>query len=108
MLGAGCAHKELSDRRWAARERGVQNTVDVWRRGEADAPRRMNHTLGVADRQLDRDVRTTEAAPARIGGWIDYDTQRWMNNQPVYRRHLENQLRGRPERIEPHTIILFW
>ncbi|MBK8913219.1 MAG: hypothetical protein IPM64_01225 [Phycisphaerales bacterium] len=108
VLAAGCAQRELSDRRLAARERGVQNTLAVWKRGEADAPRRVDRTLGVAGQQLDRDVQKTEAAPARIGGWIDFDTQRWMNNQPVYRRHIENQLHGKPDEVEPHAIILFW
>lgn len=108
LLLAGCAERELSDRRIQAREGGVDNSLRVFGDYELKGEQRLATTFEVAERQLQRDVAVTAAAGERIGGWIDYDVKRWNANQATYRRHIENQIRGKPEAIERSAIWLFW
>lgn len=105
---AGCAHSEMARQRAHMREDGMANSARVFVRHEAEAPERMNRTLAAVDEKHRADVLATDENGRKIDGWLEFDRRRWDERQPEYRRHIENQLNGKPESIEPNAILLFW
>jgi hypothetical protein len=109
LLGAaGCQHAGVAEDRLVFRSERVARTARAVERRESLRPQRLERTL----REIDRDLRRAAAASrtniAEIDVYHRDRWQRWSERQPVYQYETRRILGGKPERIEPNAIILFF
>lgn len=109
LLGsAGCQHAGVAEDRLVFRSERVARTARAIERQESVRPQRLDRTL----REIDRDLRRAAAASrtniAEMDVYHRARWQRWSERQPVYRDATRRILGGKPERIQPNAIILFF
>ena len=58
--------------------------------------------------RIDHDTHQTNEDLILIGKYIQQDVDHFIKRQPDYRREIDRQLRGQPEKIAHNAIILFY
>lgn len=104
----GCAERRLLEQ-----EADYRRTSMAWTAGSLlQREQRSAPNLGVDARyiawRLDHDVHQTSEDVVLIGKYIQQDIDRFIMRQPDYRREIEWQLRGRPEKLERNAILMFY
>lgn len=105
---SGCAHRDLADWRVRQRTDGMGDTVAVWAQAERPRPARLSRAGEYLARNTALHAERFERDLEYTGRWYERDVQRFRERQPDYGYKLDQILRGRLERIEPHAIILFY
>jgi hypothetical protein len=105
---AGCQHQGLAQRRLDRRVTRHERTISVAEASEHSRPARLERTVARIQARADRSVQRTQRNAIAIERYWDRTWQLWEERQPRYRRDLERVFLGKPERIEPHAIIMFF
>lgn len=108
LAAAGCAYNDLAAQRVAAREEGMRRTIGLHLDTEATRMDRLATTAGHIDEQIRLDVERTNRKPQEISEMGELEFNRWPRNQAMFTEELEYQLGGRPERMAPNFIWLFF
>ncbi len=74
---------------------------------EAERPAYLRETAKLARDQNQQDVEQTRENPHIVAREIQGEFDRFHDRQPAYRKEIDNQLRGDPEKIKetlPHVL----
>jgi hypothetical protein len=113
MVGAlltnfGCRPAQTAQERIALRGQRVARTVELALESERSRPPRRARTLNEVRRSLHRHAQATRANTHEIELYWDRQWKRWIDRQSVYRAEAGRILRGAPDRIKHHAIIMFF
>jgi hypothetical protein len=86
----------------------MAHTVEVIDGIEARRPQNFRNTVQLARETIRKDVYRTQENPGIIARGIQAECDRFRDRQPVYRREIENQLRGDPENIRRTLPYVIW
>lgn len=108
ILGTGCQHQALADRRMQSRVDKLSATVNE---AANDLPKRaekLSRWPGFIEKELQRDAAKLDRDLRELDRLAAKDVQRWVERQPDYQKGIARELWGKPERIEPTFIELFY
>ena len=108
LLVAGCTHQHLARQRLRRREDTLKRTAALLVQREQSSPQRLARTSDWLARQLWPGPRKLPRLHVRLQRWRDEELNRHRRIRSTAGPWLERQLRGRPERIEPVAIRLFY
>ncbi len=106
--GTGCQSQRLAQSRLDRRAGNLRWTADRLADREQRNADWIHRDLQYIRDRLQLDAVRTERNFVELDRWIQRDVDRWIDRQPVYRREIERILRGKPERIEPTAVWLFF
>lgn len=98
LVSAGCddpLHRRRLDYRTENLRWGAEAAADL----ESGRGENLARSLRLLERQHQRDVANTNAMPDRVGRWVAQDFERFRDRQPLYRKQIEEELGGDPEKI---------
>jgi hypothetical protein len=104
----GCAHREQAEVRLAARERSIASVMDAIAESEAKRPARLRAAREYIGDEVGRVSDSLERNLGLVEQFIADDFERWETRQPQYAEELRRIFAGKPERIEPTFIDLFY
>ncbi len=109
-LAAGCgANRRLAALRLDARRESLAALGRAVEQSEAQRPAGIRRTVRRVQRTVRTDTeRTAHRNPSVVREYVQRDVIRFRDNQPVYGRTIGRILAGRPERIGPNGIMLFY
>ena len=86
----------------------MANTMSAVEQSERSRPQRLCITWDSVEESWERDVRNArENGPEAASLW-QWHVRVWQGNSRLYGPEAVRILYGRPDRIEPHAIILFY
>ncbi len=107
-LSAGCRHHAAVSRQARLRQQSMQLVLDTISGSERSRAARMRRTWGVIEHNTEVDYQRIRYDADYYGAFLRADVQRWRQRQPAYRAVFERVMAGKPQRIEPNAIILFY
>lgn len=102
FLPAGC-DDPAARARVERRGRNLNKTIRMMQDVEAAQPRSLRVATDAVARQHDKDLRESAANPGRVNTLLEQDFTRFRDRQPLYRREIDTQLKGKPDAI-PRTF----
>ena len=108
VVGSGCQHQKLADKRIAVRQGSMRCTLGVAQESLESRPERLrlmcHHIDDVWCRDVDRFGELDEEAAL----YWDSRLKSWERNSRILDHELADVMVGRPENIEPTAIYLFY
>jgi len=108
VSAAGCREARLAERRLAYRSERLSDDIARFERLERSRPRRVERTLKAIVRDQRQTVEDLDENVDRLDSHCRTRWRRWVERQPAYRDAAGRILLGKPERIGPNAIILFF
>lgn len=106
-LGVGCRHADLAEKTLQRRVAGMNNTLAVAAESERSRPAKLAHAFEFIDKDTRGSARRLEANVQALNERLEFENERWRENQSLYREKAAEIFGGKPENIEPAAIILF-
>jgi hypothetical protein len=106
---AGCdSSNSQIQREWVRRDGNLRRTFGFLAESEQRRPGNLEKVTRVINQQNRRDVENTlETNPRAVREWTHFEFQRWEDSQPTYKKQIDEQLRGSPEKIERTIPYIF-
>lgn len=101
-------NRDLAEQRLERRRESIRRIVRLAETHEQSRPARLDCAFTWIGINLHRHGERFDASLERAGRWIDRDIERAPERQSRYQRKLEQILRGKPEKIEPDAIRMFF
>lgn len=105
---AGCRHHDLAAGRLEARQAKLHQTAETWAQTEQSRPSRLARTAQHGVWYFQHQAEELDRNLSGAARYLERDLRRWRDRQRVYREKALDLLYGKPERIEPNAIILFY
>jgi hypothetical protein len=108
LLSGGCQHRELVARGILVRERSLEHVRQSVVESEAIRPSRLRQARTYVAAELRKDADDLTNALLEAENLLNADVRRFEERQPTYQAECRRLFAGKPERIEPTAILLFW
>jgi len=107
LLGTGC-NDPTARRMTAERQKRIPMWVGELARREQAGSAKVNAALKQAEQIWQTDVARTHRNGPKIETWVEDDLRRWHNRQRAYPTEIQRHVRGKPEKIQPTALLMFF
>lgn len=104
----GCQHQDMAAKHHQARLDKLDRTVQVWGESEAERPAKFAAMLAHANWYFEHQADRFDTNLERAGAFIERDLARPEERLPAVLERAGRAIQGKPERIEPIAIELFF